>query len=307
MSPLSSVFRRPVSAAESPTDAHAPRTSDDLSSGSETRVSDIKASTENGKGYKVPSVHIGTTKESLLAGGRRFNAKVSAKFRERAKTYGVLDWAAMILPCITWLRTYRWRSWIYVRLWVVCWKLIGHTPTTTERFHGWPVSGSNSRSPRHLVRPACWPSFRLWLVWRIRARLDVRRTRFQQAPGTQWLHTERIFIAIHTQTCSYLQAVGPVAVTSMILFSGINNNIFRNPNDNYNTPTEPEAQQTYNIIAIQVAFLAGILYSAFGFLRLGWLTQFVSHAVIAGFTTGAATTIALSQVCLRFSVLLYVF
>ena len=87
-----------------------------------------------------------------------------------------------------------------------------------------------------------------------------------------------------------------MAVTSMILYSGINENIFRNPNDNYNTPTDPAAQEQYNIITIQIAFLAGILYTAFGVLRLGWITQFVSHAVIAGFTTGAATVIGLSQV-----------
>lgn len=87
-----------------------------------------------------------------------------------------------------------------------------------------------------------------------------------------------------------------MAVTSMLLFSGINENIFRNPNDNYNTPADPVAQQQYNVIAIQVAFLAGLIYTAFGVLRLGWLTQFLSHAVIAGFTTGAATIIGLSQV-----------
>lgn len=48
---------------------------------------------------------------------------------------------------------------------------------------------------------------------------------------------------------------------------------------------------------VQVAFLVGILYSAVGFLRLAWLTNFISHSVIAGFMSGAAVTIALQQVC----------
>ena len=33
-----------------------------------------------------------------------------------------------------------------------------------------------------------------------------------------------------------------------------------------------------------------------GVLRMGWITKLLSHAVISGFTTGAAITIALGQV-----------
>ena len=42
--------------------------------------------------------------------------------------------------------------------------------------------------------------------------------------------------------------------------------------------------------------LAGSLYTAVGLLRLGWITNFLSHSVIAGFMTGAAVIIGLSQV-----------
>ena len=45
----------------------------------------------------------------------------------------------------------------------------------------------------------------------------------------------------------------------------------------------------------QVAFLAGILYTAIGLLRLGWITQYLSQPVISGFMTGASVTIAMSQ------------
>lgn len=48
--------------------------------------------------------------------------------------------------------------------------------------------------------------------------------------------------------------------------------------------------------ALQVALLAGSLYTAVGLLRLGWITNFLSHSVICGFMTGASVIIALSQV-----------
>jgi sulfate transporter 4 len=40
-----------------------------------------------------------------------------------------------------------------------------------------------------------------------------------------------------------------------------------------------------------------VLYTAVGLLRLGWLTNFLSHSVVSGFTTGAAVIIGMSQVC----------
>lgn len=48
--------------------------------------------------------------------------------------------------------------------------------------------------------------------------------------------------------------------------------------------------------ALQVAFLAGCLYTIVGILKLGWLTNFLSHSVISGFMSGASVIIALSQV-----------
>ena len=51
-----------------------------------------------------------------------------------------------------------------------------------------------------------------------------------------------------------------------------------------------------SVIVLQVAFLAGCLYTMVGILRLGWVTNFLSHSVIAGFMTGASVIIGLSQV-----------
>lgn len=47
---------------------------------------------------------------------------------------------------------------------------------------------------------------------------------------------------------------------------------------------------------MQVALLAGLLYSAVGFLQLGWIINFLSQSVIAGFMTGASVIIGLQQV-----------
>jgi hypothetical protein len=55
-------------------------------------------------------------------------------------------------------------------------------------------------------------------------------------------------------------------------------------------------QEEYNRLAIQLAFLVACLYTGVGVFRLGFVTNFLSHAVIGGFTSGAAITIGLSQV-----------
>ena len=49
-------------------------------------------------------------------------------------------------------------------------------------------------------------------------------------------------------------------------------------------------------ILTQVAFLAGLMYTVIGLLRLGWITQYLSQPVISGFMSGACITIAMSQV-----------
>ncbi len=47
---------------------------------------------------------------------------------------------------------------------------------------------------------------------------------------------------------------------------------------------------------MQMAVIVAALYLLVGALRLGFLTNLLSHAVISGFITGAAITIGLSQV-----------
>lgn len=52
----------------------------------------------------------------------------------------------------------------------------------------------------------------------------------------------------------------------------------------------------YDVAASQIAIIAGLFYSGVGLLRLGWLTHYLSHAVVSGFMTGASITIGMSQV-----------
>ena len=90
-------------------------------------------------------------------------------------------------------------------------------------------------------------------------------------------------------------AVGPVAVTSTLLGNGLEN-MFDNMPTDPNNPEDPALQEQINVAAIQVAFLAGIMYTGVALLRLGWIIRFLSHSVISGFMSGAAITIALGQV-----------
>lgn len=56
-----------------------------------------------------------------------------------------------------------------------------------------------------------------------------------------------------------------------------------------------ECQEQYNKAAVQLAFVVACMYTGIGILRLGWVTKFLSHAVIGGFTSGASIIIGLGQ------------
>ena len=59
----------------------------------------------------------------------------------------------------------------------------------------------------------------------------------------------------------YVQAVGPVAVTSLLLGNGLGDTIDAPIQSNPNNPVNQRAQDEYNHAAIQVAFIAGLLPS----------------------------------------------
>ncbi|GLC36560.1 Proton/sulfate cotransporter 2 [Pleodorina starrii] len=94
-------------------------------------------------------------------------------------------------------------------------------------------------------------------------------------------------------------AVGPVAVTSLLIGSNLKNLVAGSEsitNPNVLTPAQEPIQERFNHLAIQLAVIVATLYTAVGVFRLGFITNFLSHSVIGGFTSGAAITIGLSQV-----------
>ncbi len=77
-------------------------------------------------------------------------------------------------------------------------------------------------------------------------------------------------------------AVGPVALDSLILASGL-------------AVMQLASVEAYIAMALFMAFLVGLLQLAMGFLKMGFLANFLSRPVVSGFTSAAALVIAISQ------------
>ncbi len=77
-------------------------------------------------------------------------------------------------------------------------------------------------------------------------------------------------------------ATGPVAVVSLLTAAAL-------------TPIAAQGSEGYVALAIGLAFLVGCIQLALGVFRLGFVVNFLSHPVIAGFASAAAIIIALSQ------------
>jgi sulfate permease, SulP family len=82
---------------------------------------------------------------------------------------------------------------------------------------------------------------------------------------------------------SRVLSVGPVAIVALLTASGI-------------APFAPANTAAYISLALLLAFLVGMIQCLMGLLRLGLLANFLSHAVIAGFTSASAIIIAWGQV-----------
>jgi len=76
--------------------------------------------------------------------------------------------------------------------------------------------------------------------------------------------------------------VGPIAIISLLVLSGV-------------SPLAEPGTGEYVSLVILLTFMVGILQFAMGALRLGFIVNFVSHAVISGFTSASAIIIGLSQ------------
>lgn len=77
-------------------------------------------------------------------------------------------------------------------------------------------------------------------------------------------------------------AVGPVAMVSLLVLSGV-------------SPLAQPGSTEYISYVLALAFLIGLIQIVMGLFRLGFLINFLSHSVISGFTSAAAIVIGLSQ------------
>ncbi|WP_431299035.1 SulP family inorganic anion transporter [Tabrizicola sp. BL-A-41-H6] len=78
-------------------------------------------------------------------------------------------------------------------------------------------------------------------------------------------------------------AVGPVAVVSLMTAAAIGN-------------IADQGTMGYAVAALTLAALSGAILLAMGLLKLGFLANFLSHPVIAGFITASGILIATSQI-----------
>ena len=81
---------------------------------------------------------------------------------------------------------------------------------------------------------------------------------------------------------SNVQAVGPVAITAIMTTSSLH-------------PYATEGTQQYILIASLLSLMVGTMLWLAGRLKLGWIMQFISRGVSAGFISGAAVLIFVSQ------------
>ena len=77
-------------------------------------------------------------------------------------------------------------------------------------------------------------------------------------------------------------AVGPVAMVSLLVAAGV-------------APHASGDMGRYIELAVLLAFMVGVLQFAMGVARFGFLTNFLSHPVLSGFTSAAALIIGLNQ------------
>jgi len=86
-------------------------------------------------------------------------------------------------------------------------------------------------------------------------------------------------------------AVGPTSIISLLLSTGLAPIM----DSKGISSTDPSYDSVYIRLAIQASLLVGLTYLIMGICRMGFVTIFLSHAVISGFTTGAAVIIATTQ------------
>ena len=77
-------------------------------------------------------------------------------------------------------------------------------------------------------------------------------------------------------------SVAPVAMMSLLTATGV-------------APLAGDDIERYIVLALLLAFMVGVIQFTMGLIRFGFLTNFLSHPILAGFTSAAALIIGLSQ------------
>ncbi|GFR50731.1 hypothetical protein Agub_g12988 [Astrephomene gubernaculifera] len=181
-----------------------------------------------------------------------------SSYKLKVETYTWLDWLALFLPCVRWLRTYKIKEYLWADF----------------------VAGI---SVGFMVVPQ-----------------SMSYANLAGLPSVIGLYGAFLPVLAYALVGSSRQlAVGPVAVTSLLIGSSLKDLVegadtISNPN--VLTAAQEPIQERYNHLAIQLSLLVAVLYTSVGVFRLGFVTNFLSHSVIGGFTSGAAITIGLSQI-----------
>lgn len=102
-----------------------------------------------------------------------------------------------------------------------------------------------------------------------------------------------IFASIVAALCgsSRYLVVGPINGISILVQSGTADLLYTY----YRDVTGPEREALALQIMLQMALLAGLFQIIAGMLKLGRLTQFVSHSVVIGYLVGGACAIVMNQ------------
>lgn len=102
-------------------------------------------------------------------------------------------------------------------------------------------------------------------------------------PPVMGLYASTIPLLIYALMGSSRQlAVGPVAMVSLLIFTGVSG------------LAEPGSNEYIGYVLL-LALMVGVIQFLLGILKLGFITKFISHAVISGFTSAAAIIIGFSQ------------
>ena len=187
------------------------------------------------------------------------NGNGNSKRRRRRKGAIALFWIQIVLPCVAWLRTYQVKAFLAADVIAGC-------------------------SVAMMVVPQ-----------------SISYAALAGLPSEFGLYTALLPVFIYALFGSSRQlAVGPVAIVSLLMKEGLHKAIpaslaIQDPN-NPQGEDQIRAQARYSLIAVQITFVVGVIELGMGLLRLGFLTNFLSHSVILGFTHGSAILIGLSQI-----------